>query len=214
MTWYDLRGGGTDNPMLWVHAGPNTHAMGMHITQGVWDYIREHGLDGVTYSRKVMQPKIEAIQKIVDALPKPPRTPGDPLQVGDLVQVGRGKVPWTVTSVSKVHEMVGLSSTKSVIGRSELASNLTRLPDPAPPVAVKQVATAVTKAMSRRPVAVSGATVGLGVGLGLGVAAVGAGVALAVRDHRRRHITGAVTAPVKGGPGLADESTAGDGADA
>ena len=183
MVWYEGRGGGTDNPMIWVHAGGNTHPMGLHVTQAVWDYVQQNGFRTVAYNRKIMQPQLDAIQGIVDALPKQPRLAGDPLQVGDLVKVGAGKVPWTVTSVSKLHDMVRLSSTNSAIGRSELASNLTRLP----------LAAAAPSSADGVTVAVAGASrsiPGGAAGLAIGAAVVGATVAAAyvvrqVIDRRR-----------------------------
>ena len=180
MTWYDMRGGGTDSPMIWVHAGPNTHAMGMHVSQGVWDYVKAHGLGTVAYSRKVMQPQLDTIQAIVDALPKPARVPGDALQAGDVVRVGARKVPWTVQGIARATGIARLSSQSTATQRSELLSNLTRLAQPPARTSADAVSAAVTKSLRTGP---AGA-----IALAVGAALVGVGGAVAMRREitRRR----------------------------
>lgn len=67
--WFEARGGGTANPMVWVHAGPSgAHPMGFHVPQDVWDYVAEHGLD-LRYNRRFVQGQLDAIKAVLDSPP-------------------------------------------------------------------------------------------------------------------------------------------------
>lgn len=67
--WFEGKGGGTDNPMIWVHAGPSgAHPMGFHVTQEVWEYVEEHGLD-LAYERRFVQRQLDAIKALLDSPP-------------------------------------------------------------------------------------------------------------------------------------------------
>ena len=67
--WFEARGGGTDHPMIWVHAGPaGVHPMGFHVAQEVWDYVTEHGLD-LRYSRRFVQEQLHAVRALLDSPP-------------------------------------------------------------------------------------------------------------------------------------------------
>lgn len=49
-----------------------------------------------------------------------PHTP----EIGDIVRVGRGNIPWTVSDVSEISGIVVLSSTETAIQRSDMPWNL------------------------------------------------------------------------------------------
>ena len=67
--WFEGRFGGTDRPMIWVHAGPaGAHPMGFHVSQQVWDYVTEHGLD-LSYNRKFMQAQLDGIKALLEGVP-------------------------------------------------------------------------------------------------------------------------------------------------
>lgn len=64
--WFESRGGGTPNPMIWVHAGPSgAHPMGFHVSQEVWDYVIEHGLN-LVYDRSSIQSQLNRITALLD----------------------------------------------------------------------------------------------------------------------------------------------------
>jgi hypothetical protein len=142
--------------MIWVHPGSSAHPMGLHVTQQVWDYVNTHGFRDVVYHRAPMQRQLD---QIAAALPFVPRPTDEVLRVGDLVKVGAGKVPWQMQHMSKESGFAWLASTKSAVGRSELVSNLTRLPAPASSP-VTTTATAVAKVSRTPPSAAVGAVVG------------------------------------------------------
>lgn len=67
--WFEGRGGGTAQPMIWVHAGPpGAHPMGFHVPQVVWDHVAEHGLD-LGYNRRFVQAQLDAIKALLDSPP-------------------------------------------------------------------------------------------------------------------------------------------------
>ena len=67
--FFEGRGGGTGNPWISVHAGPQgAHPMIFHVSQEVWDYVTEHGLD-LVYKRRTMQARLNAIQALLDSPP-------------------------------------------------------------------------------------------------------------------------------------------------
>lgn len=169
--WFDARGG--DNPMVWVHAGGANPPMGFHATQAVVDYVKKHGFAELAYHRKTMQRQLDAIAA---ALPATPRPADGSLQIGDLVRVGTGKVAWSIRDITKFG-IARLSSTTSVIGRSEMLSNLKPLPPTPASHAPAAAKTAITNA--------SRTVLGAG---GLAVAAAVAGAtlgAIAVVRYRR-----------------------------
>ena len=63
--WLEFRGSGTDNPMIWVHAGPSgAHPMGFHVTQEVWEYVADHRLD-LAYERRHIQRQLDEIKAML-----------------------------------------------------------------------------------------------------------------------------------------------------
>lgn len=67
--WFEGKGGGTPNPSIWVHAGPaGAHPMRFGVTQAVWDYVEQHGLD-LRYNRRFVQAQLDAIQTLLESPP-------------------------------------------------------------------------------------------------------------------------------------------------
>lgn len=65
LMWLENIGGGTSNPMIWVHAGPaGAHPMGFHVTQEVWNYVAEHGLK-LAYHRTFIQGQLDGIAALL-----------------------------------------------------------------------------------------------------------------------------------------------------
>lgn len=174
------------DPMFWVRPGTNAPSMGFRVSQAVFDYVKEHGFAQVAYHRKTMQRQIDAIAA---ALPTPVGPAGGSLQIGDIVRVGAGKVPWRVQDISKITGTARLSSTSSAIQRSELVTNLKPFPQvvaESTSAAASAAAAAVTK-VSRSvpggPTAFGGVVVGALTLAGVGVVAARRQVA------RRRALT-------------------------
>ena len=99
-------------------------------------------------------------------------------QVGDLVRVGRGTVPWRVSAISMIPGLVALYSTNTAMQRSEMVWNLS----PFPLAAVESAPAAAVLTAAGRAASRSSGRVGWVVG-GVAVAAA-AGGAFVVRLRR------------------------------